>query len=89
MLKLITTPLRALLRHRVVEAELDEELCFHLERETLRNLENGMPAEAAPRAALQSFGGGRPMPLVWAKRSSGSRPPSASSISTAAATPSE
>ncbi|HYH80559.1 MAG TPA: ABC transporter permease [Longimicrobium sp.] len=49
--------LRALVRKDAVEAELDEELAFHLEQEVQKNLRAGMePAEARRQAAL-SFGG--------------------------------
>ncbi|HEX8501292.1 MAG TPA: ABC transporter permease [Pyrinomonadaceae bacterium] len=40
-----------------VERELDEELRFHLEKETEQNLARGMGPEEARRAALVSFGG--------------------------------
>jgi predicted permease len=49
--------LRALVRKDAVERELDEELAFHLEMETQKNLRAGMaPAEARRRARLE-FGG--------------------------------
>ncbi len=49
--------LRALVRRDAVERELDEELAFHLEMETRKNLQAGMgPAEARRRAAIE-FGG--------------------------------
>jgi predicted permease len=49
--------LRALLfRHRA-ERELDEEMSFHIGRETEENIRNGLPPEAAHRQALLSFGG--------------------------------
>lgn len=49
--------LRALVRKDAVERELDEELAFHLEMETAKNLRVGMsPAEARRRAAI-TFGG--------------------------------
>jgi putative ABC transport system permease protein len=51
-----TRRLRALVRKDAVERELDEELAFHLEMETEKNLRAGMsPAEARRRAAL-AFG---------------------------------
>ena len=43
--------LRALIAPRRVERELDEELAFHLERETRKHIANGLsPAEARARA---------------------------------------
>ena len=49
--------LRALLRHPAVENELDDELRFHLERQTDKYVRSGMnEAEAARRARLE-FGG--------------------------------
>ncbi len=48
--------MRALLAPRRVERELDEELAFHIERETQKHLANGLsPAEARTRA-LARFG---------------------------------
>jgi predicted permease len=53
--------LRALAAPRRVERELDEELAFHIERETQKHLANGLsPAEARTRA-LTRFGS---VPLV-------------------------
>jgi predicted permease len=49
--------LRALLRRGEVEAELDEELRFHLEKEIEQNLARGMSPAEARRAALVEFGG--------------------------------
>ncbi|MBD0320173.1 MAG: ABC transporter permease, partial [Gemmatimonadetes bacterium] len=49
--------LRALLRKQEVEGELDEELAFHLEMETAKNIREGMPPEEARRAAMLAFGG--------------------------------
>src|SRR5688572_7055970 len=43
--------LRALFAHRRVERELDEELAFHIDRETQKQIANGLdPAEARTRA---------------------------------------
>jgi putative ABC transport system permease protein len=51
-----TERLRTLVRREAVEGELDEELAFHLEIETEKNLRAGMsPAEARRQAAL-TFG---------------------------------
>src|SRR5215213_4390 len=49
--------LRALFWTERVEQELDEELRFHLERETDENILRGMTPEEARLAALRSFGG--------------------------------
>ncbi|HEX8696448.1 MAG TPA: ABC transporter permease [Longimicrobium sp.] len=49
--------LRALLRRDAVESELDEELAFHLEMETRKNLRAGMSPEKARRQAALAFGG--------------------------------
>jgi predicted permease len=52
---------RALLRPRRVERELDDELAFHVERETQKHLASGLsPADARARA-LARFG---PVPLA-------------------------
>ena len=45
------------LRRRSVEPELDEEIRFHLDMETARNVRLGMAPDAARRAALVRFGG--------------------------------
>jgi len=57
MLTGLRVRLRALFRKAEVERELDEELRFHLEKETEQNLARGMSPEEARRAALVSFGG--------------------------------
>jgi predicted permease len=57
MLSGLKLRLRALFRKAEVERELDEELRFHLEKETEQNLARGMGPEEARRAALVSFGG--------------------------------
>ena len=49
--------LRALFRKSEVEQELDDELRFHLEKETEHNIARGMTAEEARWSALRSFGG--------------------------------
>ncbi|HEX7318352.1 MAG TPA: ABC transporter permease [Pyrinomonadaceae bacterium] len=49
--------LRALLRRGEMDRELEEELRYHLERETEQNLCAGMTPEEARRAALRAFGG--------------------------------
>lgn len=57
MLSGIKTWLRALLRRSQVERELDEELRYHLERQTEQNVRLGMSPEEARHAAFRSFGG--------------------------------
>ncbi|HEV2733609.1 MAG TPA: ABC transporter permease, partial [Longimicrobiaceae bacterium] len=49
--------LRTLVRREAVERELDEELAFHLEMETDKNLRAGMSPGEARRQALLRFGG--------------------------------
>jgi putative ABC transport system permease protein len=51
--------LRALVRARTVDRELDEEIRFHLEQETKKNVSRGMSPDDARRVALASFGGVR------------------------------
>jgi len=57
MLSRLKTALRALLRRTQVERELDEELRYHIERQTEQNLRSGMNPEEARREALKAFGG--------------------------------
>jgi predicted permease len=57
MLGRLKRRLRALLRKGEMERELEEELRYHLERETERNLRGGMSPEEARYAALRAFGG--------------------------------
>src|SRR5215218_3820724 len=45
------------LRQRTAEPELDEEVQFHLDMQTAKNVRLGMSPEEARRAALVSFGG--------------------------------
>jgi len=49
--------LRALLRRSEVERELDEELRYHIERQTEQNIRLGMNPEEARAAARKAFGG--------------------------------
>src|ERR1700760_4965360 len=49
--------LRALLQRNVMEAELDQELRFHFEREVEKHTRAGMSHEEATRRARLSFGG--------------------------------
>src|SRR5690348_5395166 len=48
---------RALVRRRDVERELDAELRFHLERETEKHIAAGLPPDEALRRARIAFGG--------------------------------
>src|SRR5215510_1757761 len=57
MLSRIRTALRALLRGTRVERELDEELRYHIERQTEQNIRLGMNPEEARLAARKAFGG--------------------------------
>ena len=47
---------RALFQKQTVDAEMDEEMRFHIELRTQANIEAGMPAEEARLAALRQFG---------------------------------
>ena len=49
--------LRLLIRRDAVERRLDEEMRFHVDRLTDRNLRAGMDAQEARRQALLTFGG--------------------------------
>ncbi len=49
--------LRTITRKRATERELDEELAYHIELETRKNLAAGMSPAEARRAALVEFGG--------------------------------
>src|SRR5499426_395069 len=49
--------LRALLRRRQVEREIDEELRYHIERQTEQNIRLGMKPKEARDAARKAFGG--------------------------------
>jgi predicted permease len=53
----LTCRLRALLRRREVEAELDEELRFHHERQVEKHVQAGLTRRQALRAARLAFGG--------------------------------
>src|SRR5436190_5325151 len=48
--------LRALLRKRNLDAQMDEELRAHIEMQTQKNLKEGMTIERARAAALRQFG---------------------------------
>src|SRR6185437_12865648 len=49
--------LRRLFRGKRTDADLTDELAFHIEAETQKNLAAGMPANEARRQALIAFGG--------------------------------
>jgi hypothetical protein len=53
----IFSTLRALARRPGAEADLDDELRFHLEMETAENVRRGMAPGEARRAAALAFGG--------------------------------
>ena len=57
MLRRLAGSLRALFGSKAREIELDEEIQFHLARETEKNVGRGMSAEEARREALVRFGG--------------------------------
>ena len=46
--KMVRMRLRALFRHSRVEEDLDEELRYHVERDTEENIRAGMAPEARP-----------------------------------------
>jgi putative ABC transport system permease protein len=49
--------IRSLFRKNTLEAELSEELRFHLDRQAAENIASGMSQDAARRAAVRDFGG--------------------------------
>src|SRR5262249_8154346 len=57
MLSGLKTALRALLRRSEVERELDEELRYHVDRQTELNMRLGMNSEEARFTARAAFGG--------------------------------
>ncbi len=57
MLSKLRTRLGALLRKSEFERELDEELRYHIERQTEQNIRLGMNPEEARNAARKAFGG--------------------------------
>jgi len=57
MLNRLRTRLRPLLRKSEMERELDEELRYHVERQTEQNIRLGMSPEEARCAARKAFGG--------------------------------
>jgi putative ABC transport system permease protein len=56
-LKGLKARLRAVLRDRKADDDLHDEISFHLERETEKNLRLGMPPAEARRVAVAHFGG--------------------------------
>ncbi len=56
MLRVFSARLHGLLRREAVIGDIDEEMRLHIEMETEANIERGMPAAEARRAALRSFG---------------------------------
>src|ERR1044071_2456210 len=57
MLAGLRVRLRALLRKGQMDRELDEELLYHIEKQTDRNVASGMDPREARLAALRDFGG--------------------------------
>src|SRR5215510_12506288 len=57
MLNKLRTRLRALLRKSEMERDLDEELRYHIERQTEQNIRLGMNPEEARNEARKAFGG--------------------------------
>jgi putative ABC transport system permease protein len=60
MLKRFRLAARGLFSRRAVEGEFNEELAFHMERETELNIARGMTAAEARRQAIVSLGGLEP-----------------------------
>ncbi|MGH9935630.1 MAG: ADOP family duplicated permease [Blastocatellia bacterium] len=57
MLNKLKTRLHSLLRKSKIDSELDEELRYHIERQTEQNIRLGMNPEEARYAARKAFGG--------------------------------
>ncbi len=57
MLTRLLAYVRGLLRRKTIDAEVEEELRFHVEMEIQANLERGMAAQEAHRVALRDVGG--------------------------------
>jgi hypothetical protein len=57
MLTRLLARVKGLLRRDAIDAEVDEELRFHIEMETRANLERGMTPQEARRIALRDLGG--------------------------------
>ena len=56
MIAEVRTRLRALVQRRATDADLDEEIRYHVEREVERNIAKGMSANDARDAARRAFG---------------------------------
>jgi len=54
---IIALRLRTLFRRGDVERDLDDEVRYHIDRQTEHNIAHGMSPHAARRAALVAFGG--------------------------------
>lgn len=52
----LTSLVKTMLHRNEAEAELKEEIRFHIERETEENIAQGMPPRSARQAALSAFG---------------------------------
>ena len=57
LLRGLMVRLRALLHPRAIDAEVDDEIRFHLEQETAKYIGQGLSADEARRRALVAFGG--------------------------------
>jgi predicted permease len=55
-LDILRLRLRTLLKRRRLDRELDEELQYHLDRQTQQNLDTGIPPEQARQAAIHALG---------------------------------
>ena len=58
-LKGMLARLRGLVRHRSADVDLDDEIAFHLDRETEKNIALGLSPDEARRRAVATFGGVR------------------------------
>jgi predicted permease len=56
LMRTIRLRIRSLMQRQDVKRDIDDELRFHLEQATARNIADGMPPEEAARAARKSFG---------------------------------
>lgn len=57
-LRILALRLRSLWRGADLDRQLDEELRYHVERQTEANIASGMSADEARRLALRAIGGG-------------------------------
>ncbi|MGO9433971.1 MAG: ADOP family duplicated permease [Terracidiphilus sp.] len=57
LLRTLVARLAALFRHRQLDADLDDELRFHIDLATKENIQRGLPHAAARTQALHAFGG--------------------------------